>query len=312
MSAAHARSLALILVALPLLSSFGASGCHRVTPPHPVLTAASRRLCHRPSASHLTAMSRRSRRRKRGAAAADRAAELDVVRSGGATVGGAATNEATPAQRQPFPYLAVFDVEATCEDNSKHYIHEIIEFPVVLVDLAGDGGIVAEFHSYVRPTVNTTLSDFCTRLTGITQEQVDSAPTLPEVLEQFEEWRLAQGLVYNEERKDFVFGADGPWDLRFFVHGETARKGIAKSAYFDKWCNLKQLFADFYKVRTCKIHKMLQLQGMRFEGRLHSGIDDTRNIARIAMKMRQDGAVFYVNEALPPRFQHDGQFASGS
>ena len=38
---------------------------------------------------------------------------------------------------------------------------------------------------------------------------------------------------------------------------------------------------------------------MRFEGRLHSGIDDTRNIARIAAKMRQDGAVLYVNEALP-------------
>ena len=46
---------------------------------------------------------------------------------------------------------------------------------------------------------------------------------------------------------------------------------------------------------------MLERQGMRFKGRLHSGIDDARNIARIAMRMRKDGCGFYVNEGLPPR-----------
>jgi 3'-5' exoribonuclease 1 len=46
---------------------------------------------------------------------------------------------------------------------------------------------------------------------------------------------------------------------------------------------------------------MLELQGMRFEGRLHSGIDDSRNIARIAIKMARDGATLYINEGSPPR-----------
>ena len=31
--------------------------------------------------------------------------------------------------------------------------------------------------------------------------------------------------------------------------GECERKGIRKPAYFDKWVNLKDLYADFYKVR---------------------------------------------------------------
>ena len=79
------------------------------------------------------------------------------------------------------------------------------------------------------------------------------------------------------------------------------RKGIDKPLYFDKWVNIKQMFADFYGCRTCKIHKMLEKQGMRFEGRLHSGIDDARNIARIAMKMADDGCKIYINEGLPPR-----------
>lgn len=253
------------------------------------------------------AMSRRSRRRKRGAAAGERRHDLDVERPDGLVTAGARGRPAPPA---PFKYLCVLDVEATCEQYSKHYVHEIIEFPVVVVDLDGDGGIVAEFHSYVRPTVNTTLSEFCTRLTGITQEQVDTSPTLPEVLAQFEAWRLQQGFLdtWDDDNKDFAFVADGPWDLRFFLHGECVRKAIGKPAYFDKWVNLKQLFADFYHVRTCNLHKMLGHQGLKFEGRLHSGIDDSRNIARIAMRMRADGAAFYLNEvslgcpcAFPPR-----------
>jgi len=39
-----------------------------------------------------------------------------------------------------------------------------------------------EFHSYVRPTFNQTLTPFCVKLTGITQETVDVAPTLDKVL----------------------------------------------------------------------------------------------------------------------------------
>lgn len=55
------------------------------------------------------------------------------------------------------------------------------------------------------------------------------------------------------------------------------------------------------KTRRCKIAKMLDIQGMKFEGRLHSGIDDSRNIARIAAKLIEDGSPMYINEGLPPR-----------
>jgi hypothetical protein len=188
-------------------------------------------------------MKKRVNRRKRGAAAGARAHDLDVdglSRMGHvATVGTRSSPRSPPPL--PFPYLCVCDVEATCAEFDKHYVHEIIEFPVVVVDLEA-GEVVDEFHSYVRPTVNTTLSTFCHELTGIKQEQVDAAPTLSEVLHAFEAWRLErEWLQYGEERKDFAFAADGPWDLRFFLHGECYRKGIAKPAYFDKWVNIKQV-----------------------------------------------------------------------
>jgi 3'-5' exoribonuclease 1 len=271
----------------------------------------------KPSAFHshsLTRiiMSRRGARRRRGAAAAARRHDVDVARPPVTIARSRQRGSPAELPRQPFPYICVLDVEATCDHGFRDYIHEIIEFPVVIIDMQKDGAVAHEFHSYVRPTINTTLTEFCTELTGITQQQVDAAPTLAEVLAMFEEWRMEKGLMYDDDRKDFIFAADGPWDLRYFLHGECTRKGIAKAAYFDKWCNVKQLFADFYHLRSRKIHKMLEHQGLRFEGRLHSGIDDTRNIARIVMRMRDDGAVVHVNEALPSRMRHGGPLAAGS
>ena len=43
-----------------------------------------------------------------------------------------------------------------------------VEFPAVLMNTK-NGKIEAEFHHYVQPQENPTLSDFCKELTGITQ-----------------------------------------------------------------------------------------------------------------------------------------------
>jgi inhibitor of KinA sporulation pathway (predicted exonuclease) len=45
-----------------------------------------------------------------------------------------------------------------------------------------------EFQTFVRPRRLPRLSTFCRELTGITQENVDAAPTFPEALRLFLEW----------------------------------------------------------------------------------------------------------------------------
>lgn len=47
---------------------------------------------------------------------------------------------------------------------------------------------------------------------------------------------------------------------------------------------------------------MLDKLGLKYEGRPHSGLDDSRNIARIALRMLQDGCQLRVNERM-----HAGQ-----
>lgn len=78
-------------------------------------------------------------------------------------------------------YLFVIDFECTCDEYKRLKIQEIIEFPIIVIDLK-QMAIVDKFHSFVKPTIYPTLTPFCTQLTGITQEKVDSALELPEVL----------------------------------------------------------------------------------------------------------------------------------
>lgn len=54
-----------------------------------------------------------------------------------------------------------------------------------------------------------------------------------------------------------------------------------------------------------KLSTMLEKLGLKYEGRPHSGLDDSRNIARIAIRMLQDGCQLCVNERM-----HAGQLLS--
>eukprot|EP00758_Cryptobia_borreli_P003090 Tbor_TRINITY_DN3521_c0_g1::TRINITY_DN3521_c0_g1_i1::g.2827::m.2827/K18416/THEX1, ERI1; 3'-5' exoribonuclease 1 len=90
-------------------------------------------------------------------------------------------------QTHKFSHLFVIDFEATCDCDEPNYPHEIIEFPVIVVDTE-TACIVAEFHTFVKPVNNPILTEFCKTLTGIKQSDVNNAPTLPEAIEMFQIW----------------------------------------------------------------------------------------------------------------------------
>lgn len=70
-----------------------------------------------------------------------------------------------------------------------------------------------EFRSYCQPVINPLLTEFCTELTGISQDDVDKAPYFPEVLLSFEEWQAKHQLG---TKYSFAVVADGPWDMGTF------------------------------------------------------------------------------------------------
>ena len=73
--------------------------------------------------------------------------------------------------------------EATCDENTKVSPQEIIEFPSVLLNTK-TLEIVDEIQIYVKPRVHPKLTNFCTELTGITQDKTDAGVDIVEVRSQ--------------------------------------------------------------------------------------------------------------------------------
>ena len=85
--------------------------------------------------------------------------------------------------------IVVVDVEATCwKKGVFSRKKETIEIGAVLLLLDRAESRWPEFQTFVRPRRLPRLSSFCRELTGITQENVDAAPTFPEALRLFLEW----------------------------------------------------------------------------------------------------------------------------
>ncbi|WMT42262.1 3'-5' exonuclease [Paenibacillus sp. D2_2] len=82
----------------------------------------------------------------------------------------------------------IFDLEFTVV--RKHYhLADIIEIGAIKCrEQDGTPVIIDRFQSYVKPSRQYKLTQETTPFTGITQEQVNQAPSFPEMLEVFLEW----------------------------------------------------------------------------------------------------------------------------
>ena len=55
-----------------------------------------------------------------------------------------------------------------------------------------------------------------------------------------------------------------------------------------EWINIRKHFVNFYDMsRKVNLAAMVEALGLEFMGKAHSGIADSRNIARIAIRMMQ-------------------------
>lgn len=226
----------------------------------------------------------------------------------------------------------MIDFEATCEApppedvNKPRTINfdedpgspEIIEFPIVLVDL-DKGNIKATFQSYVRPVQSPILSEFCTQLTGITQSQVDQAPVFNQVLDNVNAWldqnctdfkppisgnevdaaAASSGRQIKSPRsrvRNWSIVTDGRADLEKFLTRQLELSGIPYPDWsLGPYLESRALFAKFSKSGRGTLQQQLKWCGLEFEGREHSGLDDAVNIARIVLNMHERGAKVEAN-----------------
>ncbi|KAL9852265.1 3'-5' exoribonuclease 1-like [Geothlypis trichas] len=161
------------------------------------------------------------------------------------------------------------------------------------------------FQQYVKPEINPKLSDFCISLTGITQDIVDKDDIFHQVLQNVVEWMRQRELG---TKYSYSMLSDGSWDMSKFLNIQCRISRIKYPSFAKKWINICKSYGNFYKVprNLTKLIIMLENLGMNYDRRPHSGLDDSK-IARIALRMLQDGCDLRVNERI-----HGGQLMTVS
>lgn len=190
----------------------------------------------------------------------------------------------------PYQYLLILDFEANCVEEGKLECQEVIEFPVVPIDIKNLKVMEDKiFHTYVKPTVVPNITEFCTKLTGITQGQVDAGIDLVETLKRLDKWRTENGFTYHNS----TIVTCGKWDLNTCLKNEAAYKQLDIPDYLRKFINIKDLWmSTFCLPKSPDMVGMLKSLELTLDGKHHSGIDDSKNIAKLAIALIKNGAVF--------------------
>lgn len=172
-------------------------------------------------------------------------------------------------------YYLIVDLEATCwPNNPDKALMETIEIGAVLLDetLALPA---PEFQRFIRPQAEPVLSEFCTQLTSITQADVDAAEVFATVFAEFTAWA--------EAAEPVTFCSWGIFD-HSQLKKDCARWGLAFPPALEKRLNLKHTFKKLYKEQVGMAGALKHLN-LELQGTHHRGIDDARNLARIAQVM---------------------------
>lgn len=191
--------------------------------------------------------------------------------------------------RMGIDYVIALDFEATCDEPHGPEPQEIIEFPMVVIDW-NKGEVVETFHRYVKPVYHPQLSDFCKKLTGITQEQVDGAAEFKDVFQE------ATKFLDKYEFKRVMFVTYGNWDLDTMLTKQCRTSGLSLGMFeTQNFVNVNKFVREHLMKSEDRVYipNVMEYLGIPFEGKLHSGIDDTNNIAKIMLKLREKYDFFY-------------------
>jgi len=169
----------------------------------------------------------------------------------------------------------VFDLEATCWlGRPPQGVTEIIEIGAVKYN--GYGEQLGSFSKFVKPTVNPVLSPFCTRLTSITQENVNRSNTFGRVIEDFMDWID----IYED---DYLLCSWGHFD-KTLLKNDCILHDV-ETEWLDSHIDVKKQFHDYKGSKNeYGLKKSLRMEGMDFEGIEHRAISDAENTGRLFTK----------------------------
>jgi len=175
--------------------------------------------------------------------------------------------------------ILVVDVESTCweGDPPAGQESEIIEIGLCALDVATLQRL--EKRSILVRPERSTVSAYCTALTGLTQADVQEGVSL----------REACRILKREYRaRERLWASYGDYDRRQFERN-CRTQGIAYP-FGPTHLNIKNLFAVMHALpREVGMARALEMLGLPLEGTHHRAGDDAWNIAHILAELLRGG-----------------------
>jgi 3'-5' exoribonuclease 1 len=181
--------------------------------------------------------------------------------------------------------LLIVDLEATCWERPRHRPEdmEAIEIGALLVDPA-DPARPREYQGFLRPVRFPELSEFCTRLTGIVQADVDGAEPFAQAFPRF--------LAWIGDPSSVRFASWGNYDRNQFVR--DCERHDLPYPFAEDHLNLKHHCSAKLGIKPAGLEQALRRAGLVFEGSHHRGLDDARNIWRVLRAVEPDAPAHLV------------------
>lgn len=170
----------------------------------------------------------------------------------------------------------LFDLETTCwESDYPVRQREIIEMGAL--HLGPFGKEVSRFECLIKPEMHPRLSQYCTRLTGITQQDVDDGLSFDRFHSSFSQWL---------EQIDFdrLFVAWGAADEEI-MNDACAWHGLDDPLEGFSYLDVKKAYHEIMGLnRKLGLTKTLRREGLEFEGDHHRAMPDAINLGRLFRK----------------------------
>ena len=182
-----------------------------------------------------------------------------------------------------YDQIIVIDIESTCWQKRipRGQRTEIIEIGITPIDTK-TGNLLETRDIIVKPS-HSKISEYCTNLTTLTQEQVDLGISFKDACS-----------ILTEEymTRERVWASYGNYDInQFELQCERENVNYPFSGYH---INVKMLFAVVHALPSqISMSEALKKLEVPLEGTHHRGNDDSHNIAKILT-----GLIYKNREAL--------------
>lgn len=170
--------------------------------------------------------------------------------------------------------IIVIDIESTCwKENISKEVNEIIEMGICPIDTKSRN--VLEPKSIIVKPTSSTISEFCTNLTTLTQEDVDKGISFTD----------ACSILINEyDTKKYVWASYGYYDRNQFE--DQCEREHVEYPFSYSHINVKILFALVNSLRRqVGMADALKILNIPLKGTHHRGGDDAQNIAQILSRI---------------------------